>query len=148
MVGRSLGAPLGAGGYRMRGYKETGRSTNARLKIPKGKTFLALSSIPLLGDKACATEICEFISKRTGQETLAAEVYVMLGRLKSQNLIAADDESPDAAAQRGTRRRRIYSLTEEGRLAVEAGQRLYDVKTKDVVIWDQPTIVHHGGQSV
>ena len=108
-------------------------------------TFSVLQLIPILGQRACGSEICDLLSQRLGEDVPAAKIYVLLKRLENDGLVTSDSESSELAALRGSRRRRIYRLTEEGTLAVEAGMKLYDGNQKDLPEWRPTAIARPNG---
>jgi DNA-binding PadR family transcriptional regulator len=110
--------------------------------------FAVLMIIPNLGLDASGTVICERLSQRLGQDIPAAKIYVALKRLESDDFVESDDEDSAVAAERKSRRRRIYRLTAKGVAAVEAGMRLYGGAKKEQAEWLLPPIAHPNGQSL
>lgn len=73
------------------------------------------------------------LAQGQGVKTLTSHgtLYKALDRLRTRGFLVAQWEDPEAAAEAGRPRRRLYRITAEGRLALQ-GQRL---KTDPVQRW-------------
>ena len=92
--------------------------------VPKGIPFAVLQVIPVLGPKACGTEIADHLVRHTGRADLVGpKIYTALIRLSAKGLVkSALHKKPGRGHPR-----RVYKLTQTGRKSLEAGRRLHGV---------------------
>ena len=78
-------------------------------------------------------ELAKWLRDEAGQRKLTAHgtLYKALGRMEKAGLLTSVWEDPDAAADEGRPRRRLYSITSEGRVAY-AGLHQTSVPTSEI----------------
>lgn len=74
-------------------------------------------AIAALDDDAYGAALCREIESQTGRSVSIGAVYKTLERLDQKNMVTSIVGEP--SAERGGRRKKIYSLTTAGRQAVE-----------------------------
>ncbi|MGD2047409.1 MAG: PadR family transcriptional regulator [Gemmatimonadota bacterium] len=78
--------------------------------------LLTLLAVARLGDDAYGVTVRETLERRTSRAVTLGAVYKTLGRLESKGLVEVAVAPP--TAERGGRRKKMYTLTEEGLAAV------------------------------
>jgi DNA-binding PadR family transcriptional regulator len=94
--------------------------------IFRGMQFAVLRIIPVLGVRACGTEIHEFLQRNLEKELPASQVYVALQRLQDRKLVTSASETERPAGRRG-HPRRVYQLSASGLRSLEAGMKLFGI---------------------
>ncbi|MEX2049473.1 MAG: PadR family transcriptional regulator [Gemmatimonadota bacterium] len=79
--------------------------------------LLTLLAVARLNDGAYGVTIRETLERRTSRSVTLGTVYKTLGRLESKGLVQVRTAPP--TADRGGRRKKMYTLTSEGRAAVQ-----------------------------
>ncbi len=87
-----------------------------------------LLSILRLGDDTYTVPIVLELEEQTGREAAPAAVYIALRRLEKKGLVAS--RLDDAAGARGSRTRRVVSITPEGIDTLSASRKAL------VTLWD------------
>jgi PadR family transcriptional regulator PadR len=78
--------------------------------------LLTLLAVARLEDDAYGVTIRETLENRTSRTVTLGAIYKTLGRLESKGLVEVSIAPP--TAERGGRRKKMYTLTEEGFAAV------------------------------
>jgi PadR family transcriptional regulator PadR len=78
--------------------------------------LLTLLAVARLGDDAYGVTIRETLEARTSRAVTLGAIYKTLGRLESKGLVTVAVAPP--TAERGGRRKKMYTLTQEGLAAV------------------------------
>lgn len=78
--------------------------------------LLTLIAITRLEDEAYGVTIRETLEGRTSRQVSLGAIYKTLGRLESKGLVEVTIAPP--TAERGGRRKKMYTLTDEGLVAV------------------------------
>jgi PadR family transcriptional regulator PadR len=78
--------------------------------------LLMMLAIAGLGEDAYGVTIRETLEARTSRAVTLGAVYKTLGRLESKGLVEVAIAPP--TSERGGRRKKMYTLTDEGRAAV------------------------------
>lgn len=78
--------------------------------------LLTLLAVARLGEDAYGVTIRETLESRTSRAVTLGAIYKTLGRLESKGLVAVTIAPP--TAERGGRRKKMYTLTEDGLAAV------------------------------
>ncbi len=94
------------------------------MKLITRKEELVLLSILNLEDKAYLIAIQEHLAEVTEADVSLTSVHLPLSRLEKGGLI--ESHLGNATAVRGGRRKKIYSLTNEGLEALQAYKRVSD----------------------
>jgi len=89
---------------------------------------LVLLAVFHLEDNAYGVTVRRFLMKETGQRFSYAAIYEPLDRLTSQGFLKAEDGRQ--TKERGGRRRRMFRLSEKGRLALAELQKVNEA------LWD------------
>ena len=84
------------------------------------ETLLLL--VGILGEEAYAFNIAEEFESQTGKSTSIGSVHSTLDRLSKKKYLTSEMGVP--TAERGGRRKRIYSITAEGQKVLEASRDL------------------------
>jgi PadR family transcriptional regulator PadR len=74
--------------------------------------LLTLLAVARLGDDAYGVTIRETLEDRTSRTVTLGAIYKTLGRLESKGLLEVTTAPP--TAERGGRRKKMYTLTAEG----------------------------------
>ena len=82
---------------------------------------LVMLAVARLGDEAYGASIWEAIVRRSGRDVTLGTVYKTLIRLEDKRLLRAEFGEP--TPQRGGRRKKYYSLSPDGRHALERSLR-------------------------
>ena len=85
---------------------------------------LLLLSILNLGEDAYLVSIQDYYSKVVEKNIALTTIYLPLSRLENRGLISS--EFGEATAVRGGRRKRIYTVTEEGLEALSEHKKISD----------------------
>jgi DNA-binding PadR family transcriptional regulator len=80
-----------------------------------------LLSILRLDDETYTVPIVLELEERTGRETAPAAVYIALRRLEKKGLVAS--RLDDGASAKGSRKRRLVRLTDDGLEALRESRR-------------------------
>lgn len=99
---------------------------NTAPPIPKGLQFALLRAIPAMGSDAYGSALAAALSTKTRQPVDVATVYMALSRLDAKGLLNTRQENVNG---RG-RPRKVYSLTQDGKRALEAGLRFYGMSNQ------------------
>ena len=91
------------------------------------ETILLL--VGILGDEAYAFKIAEEFQEQTGRSVSIGAVHSTLSRLADKGFLKSEMGKP--SAERGGRRKRIYSITASGKKA------LVDSRDFKVSLWNQ-----------
>lgn len=78
--------------------------------------LLTLLAVARLGDDAYGVTIRATLEGRTSRDVTLGAIYKTLGRLESKGLVEVTVAPP--TAERGGRRKKMYTLTPAGRAAV------------------------------
>lgn len=78
--------------------------------------LLTLLAIARLDDRAYGVTIRDTLEDRTSRSVTLGAIYKTLGRLESKGLVQVSIAPP--TAERGGRRKKLYTLTEDGLAAV------------------------------
>ena len=78
--------------------------------------LLTLLAVARLGDAAYGVTIRDVLERRTSRSVTLGAIYKTLGRLESKGLVRVSIAPP--TAERGGRRKKLYTLTSEGSAAV------------------------------
>ncbi|GAB3525107.1 PadR family transcriptional regulator [Emticicia fontis] len=73
---------------------------------------IVLLTVAILGDKAYGVSITEEIEQQTGRSVSVSAVHAALHRLEEKNMVSS--YMGDATAERGGRRKRLFSVTVAG----------------------------------
>jgi len=108
------------------------------MKLLSRPEELILLAVWHLKNDAYLVTIRDFISKKTGKEWSVGAVYVPLDRLTKSKYV--ETFWGEATPERGGRRKKFYTITEEGFAALEELQRVHNS------FWeDYPQIDMSGG---
>ena len=88
----------------------------AALTIGAFEHLLLLAALRL-GEAAYGVSLAREIEARTGRQVSPGAVYTALERLQRRGLVSSRLGEP--TAERGGRRKRLYRVTDTGRLALE-----------------------------
>lgn len=99
---------------------------------------LVLLTVAILDGEAYGFTISEEIEKNTARTTSMRAVHTALYRLEEKGFV--ESELGGATAQRGGRRKRLYSITHQGKLA------LTEMKSMRNKLWSliPNTVIGHG----
>jgi PadR family transcriptional regulator PadR len=89
------------------------------------KEEMLLLAVVNLKKNAYLVALADYLSELTGQNVGITSIHLPLNRLEKQGLITS--EMGEAAAVRGGRRKRIYSLTRKGFETLEHHKSLTDL---------------------
>ena len=89
--------------------------------IPKGLQFAVLCAVSTLGRDAYGAALAHNLSTKAKQPVQVAKVYTALARLDAKGLLSTRQESVSGRGHP----RKVYSLTQDGKRALEAGLRFY-----------------------
>lgn len=78
--------------------------------------LMTLLAVARLGENAYGVTVRETLEGRTSRAVTLGAVYKTLGRLESKGMVQVAVAPP--TAERGGRRKKMYTLTEEGLTAV------------------------------
>jgi len=78
---------------------------------------LVLLTVAILGDKAYGVSITEEIEQQTGRTVSVSAVHAALHRLEEKDMVSS--YMGDATAERGGRRKRLFSVTAAGNRTLE-----------------------------
>ena len=96
---------------------------------------LLLLLVGMLQEEAYGVAIMEEMEKQTGKSVNISAVHAALNRMEEQGLLAS--EMGGATAARGGRRKRIFTLTAAGKVAIrqtrDLRERLFQAIPK--IIW-------------
>ncbi|RFS16527.1 PadR family transcriptional regulator [Emticicia sp. C21] len=73
---------------------------------------IVLLTVAIMGDKAYGVSITEEIEEQTGRSVSVSAVHAALHRLEEKNMVSS--YMGDATAERGGRRKRLFSVTALG----------------------------------
>ena len=73
---------------------------------------IVLLTVAILGNKAYGVSITEEIEQQTGRSLSVSEVHAALHRLEEKGMVSS--YMGDATAERGGRRKRLFSVTAAG----------------------------------
>lgn len=73
---------------------------------------IVLLTVAILGDKAYGVSITEEIEQQTGRSLSVSAVHAALHRLEEKGMVSS--YMGDATAERGGRRKRLFSVTAAG----------------------------------
>ena len=90
---------------------------------------VVLLVIGILGDEAYALKASEEFTTQTGRKISIGAVHSTLNRLEKKGFLKSEMGEP--SAERGGRRKRIYSITAAGYRALETSRKL------KMSLWDQ-----------
>lgn len=79
--------------------------------------LLMLLAVARLGDNAYGVTVRETLEDRTSRTVALGSIYKTLGRLESKGLVEVTVAPP--TAERGGRRRKMYTLTKDGLAAAQ-----------------------------
>lgn len=79
--------------------------------------LLTLLAVARLGDGAYGVTVRETLEDRTSRSVTLGTIYKTLGRLESKGLVQVTVAPP--TAERGGRRKKMYTLTADGLAAVQ-----------------------------
>lgn len=82
------------------------------------ETILLL--VGILGENAYARKLADEFAEQTGRSTSIGAVHSTLSRLAEKGFVRSEMGSP--SAERGGRRKRIYSITASGQAALAASR--------------------------
>ena len=100
------------------------------MKILSRAEEIILLAILRLGDNAYGISIRDFIKEATGSEWSLAQIYDPLNRLTHKGLALKSKGSP--SPERGGRHKCLYTITNEGREALQEVRRMQDNIWKNV----------------
>ena len=92
---------------------------------------LVLLVAGLLYDEAYGISVMEEIAKQTGRSVNISSVHVALVRLEKKGFVRSRMESESATATRGGRRKRIFTITSQGKAALDESRAMRNA------LWDQ-----------
>ena len=95
------------------------------MKILTRKEEMLLMAVVNLKKEAYLVAMADYLSEVTGKNVGITSIHLPLNRLEKRGLITS--EMGEAAAVRGGRRKRIYSLTRQGFEALERHKSLTDL---------------------
>lgn len=79
---------------------------------------IVLLTVAILGDTAYGVSITEEIERQTGRAVSISAVHAALHRLEEKNMLLS--RMGEATAERGGRRKRLFSLTVSGSRTLDA----------------------------
>ena len=85
---------------------------------------LLLLTLRVLKDDTYGVPIQRYLSRATGREVSMGAVYATLDRLEQKGLVRS--ELGEATAERGGKRKRLFSVTPAGMHAVREARKLRD----------------------
>lgn len=85
---------------------------------------LLLLAVLRLGDDAWGAAIQEDLEKRAERPVSLGSIHVTLGRLEEGGLVTSEKGEP--TGERGGKARRIYAVTESGRVALDHVRRILE----------------------
>lgn len=85
---------------------------------------LLLLSVLRLGDEALGADMQAELEERAHRSVSIGSIHVTMARLEERGLVSSEKTPPRAV--RGGKARRVYSVTPEGRRALEWSRRLLD----------------------
>src|SRR6187402_1947561 len=85
---------------------------------------LLLLTLRALKDDTYGVPIQRYLSRATGREVSMGAVYATLDRLEQKGLVRS--ELGEATAERGGKRKRLFSVTPAGMRAVREARKLRD----------------------
>lgn len=91
--------------------------------VPKGIPLAVLKAISNLGPNACGVTIHETINGNAGREMPPSQIYVVLRRLSEKGLLSSKEQKQPTGVRGHPRR--IYTVTADGKKALNAALRLY-----------------------
>ncbi|WP_337040928.1 PadR family transcriptional regulator [Emticicia sp. 17c] len=89
---------------------------------------IVLLTVAILGDTAYGVSITEEIERQTGRAVSISAVHAALHRLEEKNMLLS--RMGEATAERGGRRKRLFSLT------VSGSRTLDDIRTLRNRMWN------------
>lgn len=88
---------------------------------------LVLLMVALLGDEAYGASITEMLKKKANREISISATHAVLHRLEEKGFVKS--KMGGASAERGGRRKRLFSMTAYGRNTIE------DLRDTRTMIW-------------
>ena len=92
---------------------------------------LVLLMVALLNKEAYGVPIAEELKNTTGREITISAIHAVLHRLEEKGFVTS--EMGGASAERGGRRKRLFSITAYGRQAIQ------EQRDTREIIWDMIT---------
>lgn len=85
---------------------------------------LVLLTIAVLVSEAYSVAVCDELTKHTGREVKLGVVHAVLNRLEEKGLVLS--KMGEATNVRGGKRKRYYSLTSAGKVAILKAKEVRD----------------------
>ena len=90
---------------------------------PKGMMLGVMRAIAVLGGSADAFAIRDYIGNIMNSDIPTAQISVMLVRLEQRHMVSSQAAKQEHAPRRG-RPRKVFSLTDDGKKALDLGLRI------------------------